>query len=550
MPPFSWSLIRLFMVATCAVAVTYGGEPHGTDRGLQSGQMSPIESLRRAMPAVLFQSLEAAEPEFLPDRQDGDIAAPGPNAAGNPFDNDPTLNLPSSRTQERQAEPGTWNEAGLDQEQVSDVIRAHWVRLDPRGGIGGRISTFDPDLRLAPVEGLRVRLIQDGQTLVETQTDPQGSFYLPGVPPGVHTLVGAGSRGFMAYGVIVLSADAPDAGDGAMSEISDPFRLVQFEEVEETLAFDIAAVPPTFNTLKRLAAQYYPEMAKGELDNQAFANAVREDVESGASGADEPEGPAGRRGLTPLTKKPPISRAATSVRQHAVWLSGDGKMLGRLHGIDRLTGRPKMIDDVNVFLLQDDAVVRQGEVDKLGVFEFEDLTPGAYSLVAAGEDGFGATGFQLVQAAGGEEDAVGRRSGLDFIRPVSHTRDRWFRLVQGNVPANLPFPFAMALIDDPQDLQAALSPQAFPGIPQLADAPLAPQAMPAPPAPPAPPAGAPGGPMGPAQGGMASGGPGGIGAGLVGLAALAALPIPFLIDDDEPVSPFTASPPSPPMETP
>ena len=193
------------------------------------------------------------------------------------------------------------------------------------------------------------------------------------------------------------------------------------EQIEASLEIDAAAVPPTFSTLKRIVERYYPDIRLQNVSEATYEPALREDERAAAAGAGTPAGPARRRGMEQLRQEQPPSRPATSVRNHQVALQPDGRMLGRLHGIDRLTGRPKLIEEVNVFLLQDDRLLDRVRVDRYGVFEVPNLQPGAYALVAAGRDGFGAVGFQLVPAGPAANAAASPRSPFSWAdyRPRS-----------------------------------------------------------------------------------------------------------------------------------
>ena len=434
--------------------------------------------------------IEIPGAEQLPD---GDLGAPATEPQE--FDNDPAVDLPVSNAAARRGAPGDWNEASPGEERVSEVIRAHWVNLNQEGQLVGRISVFDAQDQFVPVANLQIRFVREGTTVATTRTDETGRFVVSTLRPDVYTLVAEGPNGFLGYSLEILSFV-----EAQRRASRDPIRLAQLEQVEASLEIDAAAVPPTFSTLKRIVRRYYPDIRMHNVAEAAYEPVVQRDEREAVEGSGTPAGPARRRGASQLQQELPPSRDATSIRSHQVALLPDGRMLGRMHGIDRLTGRPKLIEDVNVFLLQNDRLVDRVRVDRYGVFEVPNLQPGAYALVAAGRDGFGAVGFQLVPAAPGANAGMSPR--WDPIQwAMARPRALPERLVQFGLPNEVPFPFAMALIDDPRDVRAAFSANNAP-------APLAnnnDNRM----GPPSAPMGGPGGAPGGSPGGAPSGSQGG-----------------------------------------
>lgn len=494
--------------------------------------------------ATPFPAFSQVEP--LPPLDEGAAEAgmPAP-APPSDFDNDPSLELePPVDRSPRNGVAGDWNEAAVEGDQaVTNVIRAHWVHLTPGGEVRGRISTINDETeQLEPAAGLQIRFIQDGQTRGQADTLPNGEFIASGLKPGVYTLVASGARGFVAYSLNLLPAVAPPAEVGRIRTRGnrDPIRLVQFEVAQAELAIDTAAIPPTFLTLKAIVRDYYREFAEGVVREDEFTKAAQVDQQENRPGIEDDTGAERRRGTDQLFKKLPTAKDATSIRHHQIPLTPDGRMIGRLYGVDQASGRPRMIEDVNVFIIQDDRIAAQLRVDKYGIFAAKGLEPGGYSIVAAGRDGFGAVGFQLV--VGAPEPLQGRRSTTDdMILTVYRRRsDRLIRPVQAQAGGFAPFPFAMGLIDDPRDIQAAFS--AMPPMPALAMDGVPAEMM----ASPAPLGGSPGG-MGGPSGTAASGGMGGGGSGIGSLLGLAGLGgLAALEDDNDPpavVSPFGPNPP-------
>ncbi len=518
-----------------------------------AGASEPVPgTIARIPDRILFQVVDPGAAEDLPPGNPRDAS----QLDAAPFSNDPELDLPESKKPPVPGSPGDWGEATSGDERISELIRAHWVSLTADGRLLGRISTINEQtLQLIPTPGLSVRFLQEGTVRAETQTDEQGRFEALNLDPGVYTVTATGPGGLLAYTLNILGFEEAEQRRQSMLS-GDWIQLAQLEGVEATLEIDAAAVPPTFHTVKSIAQEYYPQMAQQTVELPGYDRVIQDDVRDRVPGANDPSGPARRRGIQELQQALPEARPATSIRQHRVELTPGGVMLGRLHSIDQFSGRPKMVEDVNVFLIQDDRLVDQVRVDKYGTFEIPGLVPGVYSLVAAGEDGFGAVGFQLARA---QEDDQAWRPRRDEFRLVAFRRPRWdARLVAQGAGGLMPFPFAMSIVDDPRDVRAIFNPLL--GRPQeaLADAnALADAALP--PVPPVAPMGGQG-----SNGGGGGGGGGGFsGLGAAGLLG-AALALPAILNNNnnnngggnngggggpnpnpQPVSPFQPGPSNP-----
>lgn len=529
--------VRLVAVGLLIIRLAPAGNVFGREEGAPARIVPGRLTVLWQVPAPAADTpLEPGELSESSDPSTPVERLPGPPRE---FDNDPTQELPDAPPRQRPGVVGDWNEADADGEGTSNVIRAHWVNLTSTGELIGRISTFTPNaVELQPTSGLQVRIVRDGISVGQAETDSDGRFVVGGLSPGVYTLVATGARGFIAYALNLLPAEARPR-DGNASTLRDgPIRLVQLEQAERQLKIDSAAVPPTFKTLKAIVRDYYDEFAEGSVKEADFVEAVAADQQAALPGADQAQGAERRRGSRELLERPvENARDATTIHHHDVPLLADGSMVGRLYGADQFTGRPRMVQDVNVFIIEDDLIVAQVKVDEFGVFTAKGLAPGPYSLVAAGKDGFGAVGFRLVAAAAAPVQARSGRNQVNFL--LTSDRERAaerFQFARQAAAAGTPFPFAMGLIDDPRDIRAAFDPQ-----PAAIDEGMLAEAFP-----PAP-LGNPGvpGSGGFGSGGM-SGGGGGVGTGLgalLGLGGLAGLT--GLANNDDPAlaSPFTPNPP-------
>ena len=164
-----------------------------------------------------------------------------------------------------------------------------------------------------------------------------------------------------------------------------------------------------------------------------------------------------------------IARPATTLQEHQVLLTRDHRMFGRLVGIDRETGRARMIQNVRVYVIANDRVLTHVPVNQQGFFTLS-IAPGVYSLVAAGPDGFGASGFEAVTSLDQvSHDPADRVFQWAFFQRNRVVDDRVAddRAIDGGaelLPPAIPGvggqggnTFSMAVIDDPAAIRQALA---------------------------------------------------------------------------------------------
>ena len=99
---------------------------------------------------------------------------------------------------------------------------------------------------------------------------------------------------------------------------------------------------------------------------------------------DLPGGPLEKQGLRELEQNQPaqdLSIPSTTIRSHQVPLV-DGRIRGRLFGVDSEDGHPILVENVSIYVLRNDRVVYTGRVIR-GEFT-ADLVDGEgdYSIVA------------------------------------------------------------------------------------------------------------------------------------------------------------------------
>ena len=107
----------------------------------------------------------------------------------------------------------------------------------------------------------------------------------------------------------------------------------------------------------------------------------------------------------------------------------DGKLKGRIAPIGSKKGDPIRLNEMNVFLIQDDEIYSRATVAENGEFEFLDIEKGVYSFAAVGKDGFAAVSFQAVEKAeGNKEDkkaaAVEKNENKEILTSKRVTRAR------------------------------------------------------------------------------------------------------------------------------
>jgi hypothetical protein len=158
-----------------------------------------------------------------------------------------------------------------------------------------------------------------------------------------------------------------------------------------------------------------------------------------ASPSELPESaqPAEQTDEPPPTDKSP---AATALRNHVVVIGADGTLSGRTRRVHPQTGRPTRLRRLNVFLVQDNAVVAQAPVSENGAFSFSSVAPGTYSFVASGLEGFSAFSVQAVNA---DQVSDERAVTDELIVPVAFQAPGTTFLLDG-------------VLVSPQDLAAAL----------------------------------------------------------------------------------------------
>ncbi|MEE2826741.1 MAG: hypothetical protein VYE64_08955 [Planctomycetota bacterium] len=280
-----------------------------------------------------------------------------------------------------------WREAGEGNniERLADGLRANWVMSDRSGRIDGTISTYGKSNLL----NMRVSLLNNGRVISQTKADAFGRFRFNNVRPGTYTLAGFGDSALFVFGFNVLAFDEA-AQDRTPTSID-----VMAVPNETTINLDwIRYFAP--QVVMRVYGRY---VSDDEYNNQAWEASKLATGLGMLDGEAELASPERLYGVKGLSSKYPECPPATSIGMHSTNLTDDGRLVGRVHQVNSLHGRPVELRNTRVMLLKDDGVVTAETTDNYGVFELLDVDPGQYALVAVGEDGMGCIGIEVTVGA-------------------------------------------------------------------------------------------------------------------------------------------------------
>jgi hypothetical protein len=267
-----------------------------------------------------------------------------------------------------------WNSAEAGRAfQLGETLRRTWVMLDSEGKLRGQILGSDFDHSNSEIYFLR-----EGRMIEKLSANARGEFIVYGLEDGVYTLLVANDGRYAVNCLLVLDNDQmggpPSSFDIPMSENSP--RSV-FEQV--------------VSRATKVMFRNYGEFAFEETQ----------------------EDPARLYGLQGIAAHRPEAVDATTLGNHRVALTAEGQLIGRLRAVDHLSGRPVDLLVTEVMLLANDATVATTQTNRFGIFSFDNVEPGIYTLFAAGKDGIAVTSFELTETA---------PAPLTAVQPVSFRR--------------------------------------------------------------------------------------------------------------------------------
>lgn len=271
------------------------------------------------------------------------------------------LNLQGGDTQFSTAGPGDWRAVDT-KGQLTDELRPGYIMLTPAGDAEGTLLTLDGQGAV----GMTVYLMQSGRMVGTSNTDSNGAFKIVRVDPGVYSLIAIGDGGLAVFAMACI-----------------PYQDVEdYEPGLETFV-----VPAPYDFVLSTLEGGFPSMRDSAVDEPKYLEMAKP-VEDGG------DVPQQFQGLRELLRKVHSGQQQTTLQAHPALINPDKVLWGRVIGIERVTGRPMVIDEMTVHLLNKDGSVHDScEVDDRGVFHFENVDAGNYGLMGSGADGFFVVGL-------------------------------------------------------------------------------------------------------------------------------------------------------------
>ena len=234
---------------------------------------------------------------------------------------------------------------------LNQLFNKQWVCLDKEGSISGSlVQLVDNDK--APLAGLPVALVRDGEVAYSAVANSAGAFNFENVKTGSYSLVTRTNESIAAFSLQVLSSENTHLSSSVEVRVVRPAGL----KVREILR---SQTLPTY--------------------------AIRAEL--------------------PKVSKDPLGDSRSFSKSHFVKLDSKGKLVGQLGSVLPSADLSEMV----VYVLKNGEEVAKATSDKQGKFSIDGLRPGVYGFVAAGNSGFAATSFQLVDNASASIGADGSR---------------------------------------------------------------------------------------------------------------------------------------------
>ena len=286
----------------------------------------------------------------------------------------------------------------VKRQDKQELKRTFYVEPDENNNIAGRVEIEGG--KLNENSELEVLLLQNGDKVKETRTST-GEFQFKDFTTQqtgqTYTLIAKGTNGFLAYALHVraklgvpernkeqntLMGPASQAQYVSLVDPQDQNRIVDnnleapsvpADTFKKDFQIDAAAIPPTFKELERI------------INNQhSFVSGIE-----GVGYARDPK----QEGLK-------ISGG------FEFNLDEDGNFTGQVI-VPSDEETPRDLSELNVFLIQNDSEYAQDDVENNGDFQFRNVAPGVYGLIASGKDGFAAVSIRLIGGKEKAKDKVG-----------------------------------------------------------------------------------------------------------------------------------------------
>ncbi|MEM6777118.1 MAG: carboxypeptidase-like regulatory domain-containing protein [Planctomycetota bacterium] len=234
-------------------------------------------------------------------------------------------------------------------ETTNQLTMPQWVHPATPGKLPGKLILPAADGSFDVVPNAVLLLTDaDGQS-IKTKSDENGAFSFSDVLPGVYALTARARNAFACCAMHVV-----------------PDHMAAADQFPESVEISAAAID--FVTIKSSIIRYLPP--------------VLNDTRFEIAGAD----------LAALSSR------VVGGRSFRV-LQTEGGLKGRIHMAGATGSSLNDAQLVNVFLIHEGETVDRVVSNHLGIFEFENVSPGEYSILALGQAGMGMAGFELVDAS-------------------------------------------------------------------------------------------------------------------------------------------------------
>lgn len=226
---------------------------------------------------------------------------------------------------------------GMSQDAIQPEISIKTASLTQEGHLVGTISTaLSSFAAISPAEGLTVTLSRKGMVMGKAQTGREGTFVMENVKPGRYSLVAAGKTALLATGIDIVAVSK----DAPAKDV-DGLTMV--------------AMPSPYDMAKSILSRFKKRIAAG--------NPV---------------------------KQTPIQLISTRVTTPSVT---EGTIQGQVADLNGA-----LVGKATVVLVQGDKVVVQTQVQH-GVYTFDNVKPGIYSLMAVSDGGFSVFGLEVLKGS-------------------------------------------------------------------------------------------------------------------------------------------------------
>ncbi len=321
--------------------------------------------------------------------QDGSVISPSQDGTDRSKFTDPTDDEPAEgQAIVLNSKYAGWQETtgvGSGGDRIGKKLRGNWIMVDANGRFSGQVKAGAG----ADVANMNVFLMNMGRLVKQTTLNEEGQFEFNNVRQGAYSLIGWGDKGFFAFGMNIL-ANNPEVR-GARNNV-------------QVTAFQNAT------TINTDWIRYYASRVNYRVFGRYLVGEGRDD-------------PAELYGFMGLVRYLPDSTPATSISSHTVSRTADGRLIGRVHQLNSISGRPVDVRTTKVMLLQGDNVVASTTSDNYGGFEFLEVPDGSYGLVAAGVDGVGLIAINVAapSALNDRGEEAGSSDPIDFTMVSTET---------------------------------------------------------------------------------------------------------------------------------